>query len=308
MKKISLLFALVASFLLAGTGCLKDKGFEDNKYGIDITEVKAVAFTEASTSPVVVGITGQTAPLVVAGPLITIEGIGKAASDVHVKLEFSDAVATAQGVTPLPAGSYSLSTMDAVIKAGESFTTALKLTILNSIVLNPQISYGIGFKISSVDGGYKIAGNMSEVVIGFTIKNKYDGIYRLQGHHNRVPYTFPYDTEIHLVTVGPSSVIFYWPDVKSNGHPIGVGPDPVNDLSWYGAGISPVIVFNTTTDLVTNVFNNPPNATVITMFTGAGSRISKYDPATKAITVDWNYNGNPLRAFFDDLTYISPRP
>jgi hypothetical protein len=79
-------------------------------------------------------------------------------------------------------------------------------------------------------------------------------------------------------------------------------------MSWYGPAISPVIVFNQADDKVTNVYNNPPNATVITMFTGAGSRESKYNPATKAITVDWNYNGNPLRAFFDDLTYISPRP
>jgi hypothetical protein len=43
------------------------------------------------------------------------------------------------------------------------------------------------------------------------------------------------------------------------------------------------------------------------MFTGAGSRVSLFDPATHNITVDWNYNANPLRAFFDDLEYIGPR-
>ena len=305
MKKISLFIVLAASVMLFATGCLKDKGYEDKLYGIDIKELKAVALTQATVSPVVVGITGQAEALTVAGPTLTIEGGGVAKTDVHVKLAFSDAVANEKSVTPLPTGSYSLSTMDAVIKAGENFTSALKLTILNSIVLDPNIAYGVGIEITSVDGGYAIAGNMGKMVIGLSIKNKYDGIYNLKGYHNRVPNNFPYDVEIHLVTKGANSVIFYWPEVKSIGHPIGVG---VGDVSWYGNAIAPVIVFNTTTDLVTNVFNNPPNTTVITMFTGAGSRVSKFDPATKKITVDWNYNGNPLRAFFDDLTYISPRP
>jgi hypothetical protein len=304
MKKISLFVVLAASVLLFGTGCLKDQGFEDKKYGIDITDLKAVAFAQATVSPVTIGITGQADPLTVDGPTLTIEGNGFAKTDLNVKLAFSDAAVEDKSLTPLPAGTYSLSTMDAVIKAGENFTTALKLTILNSIVLDPTVAYGVGIEITSVDGGYAIAGHMGKVVIGFSIKNKYDGIYNLTGYHNRVPYTFPYDVEIHLVTKGANSVIFYWPEVKSVGHPIGTS----SGASWYGNGIAPVIVFNTTTDLVTSVFNNPPNTTVITMFTGAGSRVSKFDPATKKITVDWNYNGNPLRAFFDDLTYISPRP
>ncbi len=303
MKKISSLFALAAMVITIATGCLKDKGFENKKYGIDITEVKAVAFPQASKSPVVVGITGQANPLTVAGPFVTIEGIGAASSDLHVKLVFDDAIVTDKGLTPLPAGSYSLNTMDAVIKAGDSATRELKLTVNNTNALDPTVRYGVGIKIVSVDQGYKIAANMSKVVIGLTIKNKYDGIYRLQGYHNRSPYTFPYDTEVHLITNGPNEVYFYWPEVKSIGHPIGVGAN--NSMSWYGDGIAPSIIFDPATDLVTNVYNLTPG-TAITMFTGADSRISKYDPVTKSMTVDWNYGGNPLRAFFDDLTYNWP--
>ncbi len=305
MKKLSLIFGLFA-FIVAGTGCLKDKGFEDQQYGIQIVTVKAVSFPQTAKSPVVVGITGQPAPVVVTGPLLAIDDVGAPAADVHVKLVYNQDLVVAAGLVPLPAGTFSLSTLDAVIPAGSKTLGDLKLTVTNSDALDPNIKYGVGFKIESVDQGYKIASNMSTVIIGFAIKNKYDGIYNLKGNHNRVPYNFPYDTEIHLITTGPKTVIFYWPEVESNGHPIGVGEG--NSLSWYGAGISPVIEFNTTTNLVTRVFNNPPNATVITLFTGAGSRISKFDPATKSITVDWNYNGNPLRAFFDDLTYIKPRP
>lgn len=290
--------------LFAGTGCLKDDDFENQKYGLQINEVKAVAFPQTSKSPVIVGITGQAAPIIVDGPFITIEGEGAATSDVTVKLEFDNSIVTAKGLTPLPAGSYSMNKMETVIKAGDSSVRDLKITVNNSDALDPNKSYGIGIKMTSVNGGYQIAKNMSTVIIGFTIKNKYDGIYRLQGYHNRTPYTFPYDTEVHLITNGPNEVYFYWPEVKSKGHPIGVSP---TSTSWYGDAIAPSIVFDPVTNKVVNVYNLTPG-TVITMFTGAGSRESKYDPATKSITVDWNYANNPLRAFFDDLTYIGPRP
>ena len=305
MKKLSIFFGLFA-ILFAVAGCLKDKGFEDQQYGIQIAGNKAVAFPQTSSSPVVVGITGLSVPVVVAGPLLTIEDASAPATNVTVKLAYDQDLVIAAGLVPLPAGTFSLNTLDAVIPAGSKTLEDLKLTVTNSDLLNPNLKYGVGFKIVSVDQGYKIAGNQSAMIIGFAIKNKYDGVYNLKGNHNRVPYNFPYDTEVHLITTGPSTVIFYWPEVESNGHPIGVGAG--NSLSWYGAGISPVIEFNPTTNLVTKVFNNPPNPTPITMFIGALSRISKFDPATKAITVDWNYNNNPNRVFFDNLTYIKPRP
>lgn len=305
MRKAFLFTQLAALLIIMMTGCLKDKRFDNNEMGIHITDIKGVALTESSVSPVVKGITGQAAAVVVGGPLLTIESSGVASADVNVALAYDQSLVTAAGLTPLPAGTFSLSTLNPVIPAGSNSIQNLKLSVTNSNVLDPSKIYGVGFKITSVGQGYQIAANQSTVVIAFAIKNKYDGIYKLHGHHNRVPYTFDYDTEIYLITVGPSSVIFYWPEVSSNGHPIGVG---VGQTSWYGPGISPVIVFDQVTDLVTNVYNNPPNATVITMFKGAGSRVSKYNPTTKAITVDWNYNGNPLRAFFDDLTYVGPRP
>lgn len=309
MRKISLFLTLAASLLMTTTGCLKDKGFEDQEYGIQIVESRGVAFIQAGKSPVIVGITGQAAPLTVPGPFITIEGDGAATSDVKVDIQFNDNVVTDQGLTPLPAGTYSVNTMSPVIESGTRNTQELEITVTNTDQLDPNISYGIGFTITSVDQGYNIAANMQNVVIGFTIKNKYDGVYRLQGYHNRAPYTFPYDTEIHLVTNGPNEVYFYWPEVNSQGHPIGVGP---GSMSWYGPDVSPVIVFNTTTDLVTDVYN-AATAVPITMFTGAGAGVSRFEqdlttPTNTKMYVYWNYSNNPLRAFFDTLTYIGPRP
>lgn len=302
MKKLSSL--LLATLMIAITGCLKDKDFENQKYGIQIKEVKAVAFPQAPKSPVIMGITGQADPLTVAGPFITIEGTGAAPADIKMGLEFSDAAVTAKGLTPLPAGTYSLNTMNPTIPKDSTYTRELKITVLNSNTLDPNVKYGIGIVIKTADQGYNIPSNSGTVIIGFAIKNKYDGIYTLNGYHNRTPYTFPYETVVHMITNGPNEVYFYWPEVKSIGHPIGVG---VGATSWYGDGIAPSIIFDPVTNLVTSVYNQTPG-TAITMFTGAGSRISKFDPVTHGITVDWNYSGNALRAFFDDLTYIGPRP
>jgi hypothetical protein len=284
-----------------------------------INEVKGVAFPQASSSPIIVGITGQAAPLTVTGPFITLEADRPASSDVHIKLAFDDALVTAAGLTPLPAGSYSVNTLDITIPAGKSFYDQLKVTVNNTNTLDPNISYGIGFKIVSVDGGYVIANNSKSVVLGFAIKNKYDGIYTLRGHHNRTPYTFPYETEIHMITKGPNEVYFFWPDVNSVGHPIGISP---TSMSWYGAAIAPSIVFNQTTDLATDIYNYTPG-TVISMQTtnpvGGDNNVALGEtlvsrfvqgatPAQRRIYAYWRYNNNDLRAFFDTLSYVGPRP
>lgn len=310
MKKFSILFLLGAS-LFTSTGCLKDKDYEDQNYGIQVDSKKGISLTQASKSPVTVGITGQPTPVVVPGPFITIEGTGTAPSDITVQLAYDDAVVIAQGLTPLPAGSYSVNTLTPVIEAGQKFDTSLKITVNNSDLLDPNVKYGVGFKITGISGGggeFQVASNNSAVVIGFTIKNKYDGIYTLRGYHNRTPYTFPYETEMHMITNGPNEVYFYWPLVKSIGHPIGVGPN--NSMSWYGDAIAPSVVFNTSTNLVTDVYNLSAG-TVITMFTGAPAGVSRFEENSatdKKMYVYWNYANNPLRAFFDTLTYVGPRP
>ena len=167
--------------------------------------------------------------------------------------------------------------------------------------------FAIGYKVTEAPGA-KISSAQKQIVTLISLKNKYDGVYLLTGAHNRVPYNFPYKTVVYMMTAGANSVIYYWPDAGSYGHPIGVGPDPENDLSWYGPAISPVVEFDPNTDEVARVFNNPPNATVITKFTLAGvANSNRYDAATKKMYISWNYNGNPLRAFVDTLTFIKPR-
>lgn len=305
-KSLLLLLSMVS---LAMASCLKDKGFENGEYGaIRGTEGKEfVTIPKAARKTNPMALESKAGEQTIKLFTVAYDYVDPAGSDITATVKVNNDLVTAADpdVVILPASVYSVPNNTITVSAGGRISNEFAFNI-NTSTLDPTKKYGIGFTLESVSkSGVSIPDNMKNVVFVFALKNKYDGVYTLKGYHNRVPYNYPYETEIHMVTTGPNSVIFYWPEAESEGHPIGVGP---GSMSWYGPAISPVVVFDPATDLVTDVYNNPPNPTVITMFTGTGSRVSKYDPATKSITVDWNYNGNPERAFFDDLTYIGPRP
>ncbi|MBL7733433.1 MAG: DUF1735 domain-containing protein [Chitinophagaceae bacterium] len=315
MKRFAITSTLAGMLLVLGTGCLKDKGFENGQYGLNVSDIKAVAFPNANKSPQGFGLNSQATTQVVNGLLaITLETSGVADADITVNLSNTTGTTTAgdiksyndasgENVQIFPSSLYTLPA-SVTIAAGQKFVE-FPITFSNTTSLNPNLKYGVGITIASASNGYQVAANMKNMILVFSVKNKYDARYNLTGYHNRVPYTFPYQTEMHLVTTGPSNVIFWWPEVGGVGHPIGIGPG--NSMSWYGSTVAPQINFDPATDLVASVIGTDPAGPPITMFTGAGSRLSKYDPATKHITVDWNYNGNPLRAFFDDMDYLGPR-
>jgi hypothetical protein len=310
INKAFLALALL-SFTL--TGCLKDKGFENYQYGINDpdTQPPGVGFPFAAKAMNGYGLDVSGSPQTVAElTFLNLNAGNPAPADITINLaikstELISAYNTANGtnIQVLTPTLYTMPTTVTIPAGARNVTVPLVIT--STLSLNPNIAYGIAIQITSASGNYIVAENLKNLLIQFSIKNKYDGVYNLTGYHNRVPYTFPYQTTMHMVTSGPNAVYFFWPLVGGVGHPIGIGPN--NALSWYGPVVAPVVVFNTSTNLVTNVFGSDPAGPPITMFTGAGSRLSKWDPATRNMTVDWNYNNNPLRAFFDDLQYLRAR-
>jgi hypothetical protein len=303
---------------------LKDKDFDAQRYGLQIQEIKGVAFPNANASPLSYGLDASSSPQTVNDLLfLTLETGSVAETDVNVTITNTTGTqaagliaaynaANGTNVQVLQSNLWSIP-FNATIPAGQK-SLMLPLTITNTSGLNPNLAYGIALTISSASSGYQVAENQKTVLVIFSIKNKYDGRYTLTGFHNRTPYTYPYEVEMHLVTTGPSSVIYYWPDVGSVGHPIGIGPN--NSLSWYGPSVAPNIEFDPATDLVVNVFNSGVGGPPIDKFPGPyvgppttppGPRVMKWDAATRHITVDWRYNANNLRGFFDDMDYIGPR-
>ncbi|NDF98562.1 MAG: DUF1735 domain-containing protein [Chitinophagia bacterium] len=178
---------------------------------------------------------------------------------------------------------------------------------LNGAKWDLSKKYALGFALTSA-GTLSKASGMDSVIVLISVKNKYDGFYRMVGMHNRLPYNFPYDVDMEMHTTGVNTVRFFFSAAGAYGHPIGTG---VGAISWYGAAISPVMEFNTTTDLATNIYN-VGSATPIVMHTGAGAPVSRYDPITKKIFAYFYYYtaaGQDFtnRGWSDTLTYVRSR-
>jgi hypothetical protein len=320
MKKIFLVGAIAAASVVTITGCLKDKGFDDRKYGTEIIEMKGVAFPQSSSSPIELGISSQATPLTIDGPIITLEQDHPATTDVQVTLQVNNALVTTAGYTVFPTGSFTTSPLVVTIPAGQKSAT-LKITFPNSGVLDPNQNYGIGFTIASVSSGYKIASNQKDVVFAFTIKNKYDGNYTMRiktlgwdayGISENLPGTWPSIAggySIGMVTGGPNSVRLY----DYYGFDDYIQPAfTTNNAGATGFGATaPRFTFDLATDKLTAVTNDLPDDGRGRVFQlNPAVTTSRYDAATKIIYAAYilKQNGRPDLRIFDTLTYKSARP
>jgi len=315
MKKIFITTALFTAMSFMFTGCLKDKGFANNEYGINDpdTQPPGVGFPLASKAKNDFGLNVSASPQTVTGMVyVNLESGKPAPSDINITLTNTTtakvaAYNTANGLTgtnavlELPSSIYTVAGSLVIPAGGRNVETPINVS--NTTALDPNRKYGFAITISSVDGGYTIASNLQTLFIVFSIKNKYDGKYRLQGYHNRnsPDYTLPYDVSVYMITTGPNSVVMWYPTPGPNtyAHPING-----NGGSYYGS-FSPNFSFNPATDLGTTVVEYYSGATPMEYVAGSNSR---YDAPTKKMYMLWRYNANDLRRFYDTLTYLGPRP
>ncbi len=319
--KNSKVFLLFLSFIiLAFTSCLKDRNITDQVYGdYGMDKGKFVEFNEAPLVNMAVDAMNKDTTFGFA--TIRLNSNEPASQDIQITLALDQPTLTKYNDEKraeaeaneehyedyvIPASSkYKFENLTVTIPKGEREATL-------NITLNPNnyldAKYAIPLKIvSSSVPEYLLTANYNSLLTTIAIKNKYDGVYKLTGYHNRVPYNFPYETTVHLITLDANSVAVFWPDADDFGHPIGVGPN--NALSWYGNTMVPAFVLDLTTNNVTSAYNYA-GGTVVSLYTsstGPGAMENKYDPATKTLKVSWNYANNPMRAFFDTYEYIGPR-
>jgi len=313
MKHVKIISASLLAVAMLGTGCLKDKGYDNNEYGInDANNSPAgIGFHKGVQFRVGLGLELTADPQTINNQAVIMLMGAVPSRDVTVTIAIDPTIVsdynTQNGtniINMVEGVDFSIPGTTFTIPAG-SRQVNVPISVPSTASFSSNDTYGIGVKIVSADAGYVLSSNQNRLLLAINLKNRWDGIYNLRGYHNRVPFTFPYEVEMHMETYGPTSDIFYWPDVGTYGHPIGVGPN--NSLSWYGTAVQPVVVFDPATDLVTDVYGVGAGGPPITMLTGAGVGVSRYDATTKTIYVNWNYNNNPLRAFFDTLTFIRPR-
>ncbi len=243
---------------------------------------------------------------------------------VVVKDDQAAVTALDPSLLQLPAAFYTYSATGGVTKvggAGGTFTFTFKpgefaktiyVTIPDATVLSTSDTYGLAFTITSVSGGDAKMSASKSIIYKIGAKNKYDGEYDMKGKHNRSPYNFPYDQIMDMVTTGAAEVVFYWPDAGANGHPIGTGPDIVNDVSWYGTGIGPAITFNPATNEVNGIRNVGSATSLFVAYPPASPGVGRFEPASKTMYVYWYYTtgaGQDFsnRGWSDTLTYLGPR-
>ena len=307
-------FAAAGSLVLGLTSCLKDKGFDDNTTGHDLSDAPKVvelAYANEVGHSKAYAFDFEDVAITQTVVNIRLAAAAPAGTAVTVKLDTTGAYARLQAFNPdvvlLPTSFYTMdnANLTYTIAAGQVEVPVRINT--NAIQFDPSTTYGLFFKLSSVDqSGYNLSGNYDYYIATFGAKNKYDGIYSMNSFHNRPGYQLLLtDEEMHMITVGGSEVAYYWPAVPSFGHPI-MSP---TGLSWYGATVAPNIIFDPSTDLITSIYNTaiaaggPP----IDIMTGAGAGVGRYDAATKTIYAYFRYNANDARGFLDTLVYTGPR-
>ena len=309
MKKILLASLFVAGLSVAFTSCLKDKGFDNNEYGINDadTQPPGVGFPFGSKARTDFGLDVSATAQSVSGLVyVNLESGTAAKSDVKVTLTNNTAAllaaynaANGTSIQALPTALYTVPLNLTIPSGGRNVQT--DIVISNTTSLDPNISYAIGLTISNVDGGYTIASNLKNLFIVFSVKNKYDGRYNLRGYHNRPGLDAPYNETVEMETSGPNSVTMKWPE--NGGQPYS---HPLNGGVTYYGSFTTNFYFNLTTNVMT-AWDMTPWATTVTPTVTPGTN-SRYDPATKTIYANFYYNGNPAaRQFWDTLRYLGPR-
>jgi hypothetical protein len=191
MKKIFLSTMLLAALGLGFTGCLKDKGFDDNEFGINDPDDSpaGVGFPWAySTAPRLLSVGAVTTLQTVQAPTLLLLDGEPAPQDLHINLVANQALVTAYNALNgtnyinFPTGAFAIPSMKVTIPKG-SRVGVLNINIPTTNGLSFSDIYGLGFTIQSVDEpGYTIADNLKNVIIGINVANQYAGEYKTDGY------------------------------------------------------------------------------------------------------------------------------
>lgn len=316
MKKLLVSSLSVIALAILGTGCLKDKDFEDQAYGTQSGDGNpAVSFpARAAGETIVYGLISQPTPYQLVGPHIALEGTGPLGSDVHVNLavdnvlvDSANAHDPALGLVPLPTSEYTLN-LTRTIVAGQAFDSVV-VTINNLENLDPQTTYGLGLMITSVDNGLQIVSPYKSIVIQIGIRNQYDGIYTVEGGHTQ-RYTSPGTPEVgplngpllgnpdvFLVTAGPNSVTIPPPP----------GPGQLGWAAGSNSSVAGIDGLKATIDASNNV---TMTSVLLPGLTNWSAYPNTYDPVTKTfhMSFTWINTAGAPREYEIELKYKEPRP
>jgi len=246
---------------------------------------------------------------------------GATTGTVHVVLEQDPAAVTAAGYSAIPANAQSGLVLEYDVPVGGSVIVPITLNMNN---LNLTSTYGIAFKIKTVSAGV-ISENDKAIVVGFGLKNRWDGRYRIKGTMVDVTnalFVGTYDLiapgdggplEWDFVTSGPTQVVIY-DNIQLGipGHVFNSAGDPTVPNTYYGSfGLR--VNFDPTTNAITSITNYygqpSPNGRSANL---DPSGTNAYNPSTKIINIKYWMDQpsvvTPHRTYFNETwTYVGSR-
>jgi len=218
---------------------------------------------------------------------------------------------TANGTsyTALPTALYTLLSNEMTFTQTERAKN-VRIKIRPSVLLGQ--SYAIGLSISEVEGGEasELAGN---VVVAVSVKNSYDGVYRLNFcfyHPTASPGYDCEELEVELHTVNATTCKLYSADFGAY-----VGPILNGGSITAFASQEPAFTVNPTTNKVTVTNSFPGATTFYTTMTAASGYDTRYDPVQKKFYIRYGYNYDPgpvfnsanTREWTETATYLRSR-
>ena len=316
--------SLVATMFLAS--CLKDKGFEDGKYGTIGANTEGqqwVSLPLGSRWTNNLGVESKQGFQPVALFPVAFDYVNPTTEDITVTIAVNNSLIaerdTLETTLPLPANAYNVPATTVVIPAGQRVSAPFSIN-LNTSLLDPSEKYSIGFSITGVSkSGVSIPENMKDAVFVFTIKNRFDGIYTIRSRMDhpsdrdaawtRTPFTYGYP--IHLITTGPTTVEWM-------NEAFGDGFHPLQTPGVSGFGSTRVAFeFDEDNKLVRvwNAFPNPANGRAFSILTGTDPKTgtpinNRWDPDTKTVYAAFQMTqpGFAPIPIFDTLTFDKVRP
>jgi Domain of unknown function (DUF1735) len=315
--KMSIGMALTLSL----ASCLKDKDYDSDKVGLDLSDApKVVDLTLSSNSTAksqVLGINAVNQVVDVPIATVRLAAAEVASEDITVTIDTTSSssiissynTTNSTNVLKMPNAFHSFPNgMKVVIAKGTREAKIMIKTNANDLGL--VNSYGIGFKIASIsNAGYTISSNFNSFLGVVAVKNAYDGIYECDFKNYHPTLNSAYTgavTEVEFRTTSATACKIYWPDAGAFANPAVLS----GALNYFGSQ-EPEYTFNAVTNAVT-VQNAFPGA--VTFYTMNPTHPNNYDPANKIINVRWGYGyvgGNftlgTSREWTQKLTYLRPR-
>ncbi|AXY73533.1 DUF1735 domain-containing protein [Paraflavitalea soli] len=294
MKRIY--FLAMAALSLSMTGCLKDKGFDNNETGLKTNNNERFAAVMNAYETRGINIQAVfTTPAEEQLRVFTLSLTGPASDkDVQVTLAATPSIVTAYNAENqttyevLPTAAYDLNTT-VTIPAGQSY---IEVSLrLKKAAMDPTKTYALGLQIASVsDPNIKIPATSKQALLGILLRNIYDGDYLATGHfeHPTSPRDYV-DLEVNLPTIGATSVSKDLGDLGP-GTKINITVNPDNTVTIApGAGTT----------------STGSNTAAVAAIAGDPVYNNRYDPATHTFWLKYGYP-NPATRIVTEKVVMLP--